>query len=324
MVKQYNTMHEHNYFRDNKKKNCRWDDKKVNHTVKITNDHDDCNFTLDCYIEISSSDEEEDIKHMPLSRLLKIEVEKDLLKECKNKKSLEDQLYDELINENNQDNMLNISNKSNNIISENHPINNGEQSKTAQIVPLTNDSTIIKNQNITNVNKKARTDHYNINYQGVNFSLDTINPIVKKDNVNVTKTSANIVCPPLNWIHLIYLAIKNSATENVSCLDIQNFARYWFPFYRNNSYIGYIYIILSHIIDDFHEKYFYCNSFPINMNQHDTWTINSIYINTLEKSLIEFVENNEDKIKSAMTNPDNLSTIVNGYGVFYLGFSQNL
>jgi len=82
--------------------------------------------------------------------------------------------------------------------------------------------------------------------------------------------------------------------------------RYWFPFYRNNSYIGYIYIILSHIIDDFHEKYFYCNSFPINMNQHDTWTINSIYINTLEKSLIEFVENNEDKIKSAMTNPGNI------------------
>ncbi|XP_060847133.1 protein ecdysoneless homolog [Rhopalosiphum padi] len=189
MVKQYNTMHEHNYFRDNKKKNCRWADKKVNHTVKITND--DCNSTLDCYIKISSSDEEEDINHMPLSRLLKIEVEKDLLKECKNKKSLEDQLYDKLIKENNQD-MLNISNNSNNIISENHPINNGEQSKTAQIVPLTNDSTIIKNQNITNVNKKARIDHYNSNYQGVNFSLDTINPKVKKENVNVTKTSANI------------------------------------------------------------------------------------------------------------------------------------
>ncbi|XP_026818452.1 uncharacterized protein LOC113557241 [Rhopalosiphum maidis] len=293
MMKQYNAMHEHNYFCDNKKKNFRWHDKKVNHTVKIINDCDEYDSTLDWYRDLSSSDEEENIKDMPLSHLLKIELENDLLKNCKNKKSSKDQQYDELINKNNQ-NMLNISNNSNNII-----------------------------PNIS-MNKKARTDHYNNSLQGVNFSLDTINPIVKKDNDNVTKTSENIVCPPLNWIHLIYLAIKNSATENVSCLDIQRFVRYWFPFYKKNSYIGYIHIILSHIINDFHEKYFYCNSFPIDIDQHDTWTVNSFYINTLEKSLIKFVENNEDKIKAAMTNPDNLSTIVNGYGVFYLGFSQNL
>ncbi|XP_060848424.1 putative uncharacterized protein DDB_G0293878 [Rhopalosiphum padi] len=152
MVKPKNAKNEDNYFRNNKNKNS----------------------TLDCNIVIISSDEEEDIK--PFSSLLNIEAEKDLLKECKN----------------NQDNMLNISNNSNNIKSENHPINNGEQRKIAQIVPLTNDSTITQNQNIKNVNKKARIDHYNSNYQGVNISLDTINPKVKKENVNVTKTSANI------------------------------------------------------------------------------------------------------------------------------------
>ncbi|XP_060845146.1 uncharacterized protein LOC132924720 [Rhopalosiphum padi] len=59
---------------------------------------------------------------------------------------------------------------------------------------------LVVNNNITyiellpyvSVNKKARIDHYNSNYQGVNISLDTINPKVKKENVNVTKTSANI------------------------------------------------------------------------------------------------------------------------------------
>uniref|UniRef100_A0A2S2NYG3 Fork-head domain-containing protein n=1 Tax=Schizaphis graminum TaxID=13262 RepID=A0A2S2NYG3_SCHGA len=355
MMKQYNAMHEHNYFYDNNKIKNQRHNEEINHTEKIINDYDECDSTLDWFRDLSSSDEdeEEDVKNMPLSHLLRIELENDLAKEYKNKKSSKDQLYDEL-NDRNNHTMLNISNNSNNIISENHLINNGKQRKIVQLVPLTNDSTIIQNQNITNesqtilfvqpckdlvvennltyikllpnvfMNTNLRTDHINNNLQGVNFSLDTNNPIVEKDNVNVTKTSANIVCPPLNWIHLIYLAIKNSATENVSFLDIQRFVRYWFPFYKKNSYIRYIQIILSHIINDFHEKYFYCNSFPIDINKHDTWTINSIYINTLEKSLIKIVENNEDKIKSAMTNPDKLSTIVNGYGVFYLGFNQNL
>ncbi|XP_026819403.1 putative uncharacterized protein DDB_G0289263 [Rhopalosiphum maidis] len=151
MMKKYNAMHEHNYF-------C---DKKVNRTVKITNDYDECDSTLDWYIDLSSIDEEEDIKNMRLSHLLKLELEKDLLKESKNKKSSKDRQYDELINKNNQ-NMLNIANNSNNIT-----------------------------PNIS-TNKKARTDHYNNSLQGVNFSLGTINPKVKKDNDNVTKTSANI------------------------------------------------------------------------------------------------------------------------------------
>lgn len=34
------------------------------------------------------------------------------------------------------------------------------------------------------------------------------------------------MCPPLQWIHLIYLAIKNSSTENVTCNDIERFIRY--------------------------------------------------------------------------------------------------
>jgi len=46
--------------------------------------------------------------------------------------------------------MLNISNDSNNVISENHIINDGEQSTIVQIVPLTNDALVIQNQNITN------------------------------------------------------------------------------------------------------------------------------------------------------------------------------
>ncbi|XP_026806011.1 flap endonuclease 1-like [Rhopalosiphum maidis] len=353
----YNAMHEHNYFHVDKIKNCRWS-KKVNHTEKITNDYDECDSTLDWYRDLSSSDEEEDIKDMSLSHLLKIELEKDLLKECKNKKSSKNQLYDELNNKNNH-NLLNISNDSNSVISENHLINNGEQSTFVQIVPLTNDALIIQNQNITNesqtifgqsckeltnnnctfigllpnvsMNEEARTDHYNNNMQNyfLSFSLDTNNPILEREtqssynHVNVAKTSANNVCPPLHWILLIYLAIKNSATENVSCYDIQRFVRYWFPYYNKESYIGFIRIILNHI-NNFGEKYFYCNSFPIDIDENDTWTINSFYIKLLEKRLIRMVKNNENKIKSAMTNPDKLSTIVNGYGVSYLGFSQNL
>lgn len=43
------------------------------------------------------------------------------------------------------------------------------------------------------MNKKARTDHYNNNLQALSFSLDTNNPIIEKDNVNVPKTSADNV-----------------------------------------------------------------------------------------------------------------------------------
>jgi len=42
------------------------------------------------------------------------------------------------------------------------------------------------------------------------------------------------------------------------------------------------------------------------IHQDDTWTVNSIYINILEENLMKVVENNEYKIKSAMTNPGNL------------------
>jgi len=42
------------------------------------------------------------------------------------------------------------------------------------------------------------------------------------------------------------------------------------------------------------------------IHQDDTWTINSIYINTLEESLMKTVENYKDEIKSAMTHPGDL------------------
>jgi len=42
------------------------------------------------------------------------------------------------------------------------------------------------------------------------------------------------------------------------------------------------------------------------IDQDDRWTVNSIYINILEESLMKIVENDEDKIKSAMTNPGDL------------------
>ncbi|XP_060835205.1 putative uncharacterized protein DDB_G0267716 isoform X2 [Rhopalosiphum padi] len=287
----YNVMHEHNYFHADKIKNCRWS-KKKNHTEKITNDYDECDSTLDWYRELSSSDEEEDIKDMSLSHLLKIELEKDLLKECKNKKSSKNQLKNKKLNNKNNHNMLNISNDSNNVISENHIINDGEQSTIVQIVPLTNDALVIQNQNITNesqtifgqsckelvnnnftyigllpnvsMNEEARTDHYNNNMQNyfLSFSLDTNNLILERETqpsyniVNVTKTSANNVCPPLHWIHLIYLAIKNSATENVSCFDIQRFVRYWFPYFNKDSHIRLIRTILRHL-HRYGEKYFY-------------------------------------------------------------------
>lgn len=81
--------------------------------------------------------------------------------------------------------------------------------------------------------------------------------------------------------------------------------RYWFPYYKKNSYIRSIRSLLRQIVDDFHEKYFCCNPLSFIANQRDTWTINTVYINTLEESLIETVVNNEDQIKSAMANPGN-------------------
>jgi len=61
----------------------------------------------------------------------------------------EDQMYRELNNTNNLD-LSNISNDSNNIISENLVLNGGKQHKIMQIPPLDNDASIIENQTITN------------------------------------------------------------------------------------------------------------------------------------------------------------------------------
>jgi len=78
--------------------------------------------------------------------------------------------------------------------------------------------------------------------------------------------------------------------------------RYWFPYFNKDSHIRLIRTILRHL-HRYGEKYFYCNLFTIEIDKSDTWTINSFYIHFLEKKLIEVVKNNEDKIKSAMTNP---------------------
>ncbi|XP_008178873.1 uncharacterized protein LOC100574908 isoform X2 [Acyrthosiphon pisum] len=363
----YNVMHEHNYFHINNKKG-RW---SIKNTEKIANDYDECDSIPDWCIANSSSDEEDDSNdttNMPLSRILKIEFVKDLLHLYKNKKCANDllpfhveQMYWELKNTNNHD-LSNIANDSNNIISENLILNDGNQYKIMQIVPSDNDATIIQNQNITNdtefqtklsnqpcmklivkdncthdelllnasMNTIGRKDDKNLQNYLLSSSLHLSNSLFAKtthssyDNVDFAKTDTptNNVCPPLHWIHLIYLAIKNSATENVTCYDIQRIVRCWFPYYCKKSYVKFIRIILSHINHNC-QKYFHCNSFTIMIHQDDTWTINNIHINTLEDSLMKIVENNEDEIKSAMAHPDQLSTIVKGYGILHLGCSQN-
>lgn len=154
--RRYDVMKEHNYFHDSKKKRCRWPDETVNCTEEITNDNDELDSSLDWFMDLSSSDEEEDLTDISLSLLLKRELEKDLQKKRKNKKSPnglnslhEDQPYDELNNKNNH-NLLNISNDTSNIVRENQLINDEKQSKIVPLVSLTNDATIIQNPNITN------------------------------------------------------------------------------------------------------------------------------------------------------------------------------
>ncbi|XP_025203082.1 LOW QUALITY PROTEIN: forkhead box protein N4-like, partial [Melanaphis sacchari] len=342
----YNIMKEHNYFNDSKKKSCRWPDGSINCTEKIK-DYDEHDSKLEWYLEISSSDDDEDVEDKPLSYLLKREFEKDLIKQSKIKicsndsKSLnENQLCDESTNKNNHS-LLNTSNySSNNIISENHVINDGKQSKIVQIVPLTNTATIIQNQKITNESqtKLLGQSCKELNYKRANIDLndsneqtfsssssDTNNAIfgmqAHSSYNNVTKTSPKNVCPPFQWIHLIYLAIKNSATENVTCVEIQKFVRYWFPYFKNQSYIGFINFLVDRLNYSM-KNFFRCNALPI-IDKENTWTINSVHIDALEKSLMTVVENNEYEIKSAMTNPDKLSVLINGYSVLHLGFSQN-
>lgn len=320
--RRYDVMKEHNYFHDSKKKRCRWPDETVNCTEEITNDNDELDSSLDWFMDLSSSDEEEDLTDISLSLLLKRELEKDLQKKRKNKKSPnglnslhEDQPYDELNNKNNH-NLLNISNDTSNIVRENQLINDEKQSKIVPLVSLTNDATIIQNPNITN-GTESQTKLSNQSCKELVISFDLL------PNVSMYKK----VCPPFQWRHLIYLAIKNSSTENVTCNDIERFIRHWFPYYNNRSYVKFINLILNGVDSYFNGNYFSCNSLPIYIGKtgkKSTWTVNSIYINALEENLMTFVENNEDEIKAAMTNPDKLSIILNGYSVFYLGLSKNL
>jgi len=81
----YNFMHEHNYFRDIYKKKCQLPDENEcsDHTEIIANDNDKYNPIPDWCIANSSSDEADDTKDMPLSHILKIELERDLLHEVR-------------------------------------------------------------------------------------------------------------------------------------------------------------------------------------------------------------------------------------------------
>jgi len=79
----YDPMKEHNYFHDSNKKKCRWPDQEVNCTKNIINDNDKFDSSLDWFMVVSSSDDEEDLTDIPLSLLLKRELEKDLQKKVR-------------------------------------------------------------------------------------------------------------------------------------------------------------------------------------------------------------------------------------------------
>lgn len=81
--RRYDAMKEHNYFHDSKKKSCRWPDETVNCNEEITNDNDEFDSSLDWFMNLSSSDEEEDLTDIPLSLLIKRELEKDLQKKVR-------------------------------------------------------------------------------------------------------------------------------------------------------------------------------------------------------------------------------------------------
>lgn len=165
----YNVMHEHNYFRDLKKKRCRWPEllnekEYLNDDEMIKNEHDEP--IPDWLMVKSSSDEEDDInvnEDKPLSQIIQLEHQKYLLYEVKfclmsyvlklsiplmllfdlqykNRKCTDllpfddNEIYNELNIANNHD-LSNMSNDSNNIIIESS---------------IVNDTTILQNQNITN------------------------------------------------------------------------------------------------------------------------------------------------------------------------------
>ncbi|VVC30530.1 Winged helix-turn-helix DNA-binding domain [Cinara cedri] len=134
----------------------------------------------------------------------------------------------------------------------------------------------------------------------------------QKDSANSYK-----VCPPFDWVHLIYLTVKNFPKEYVTCHDIHTFCRHWFPFYFNKSWIN---SILSTLNCPSNEYFNYSSS--LLGKESVQWTVNIESVNTLEDSLKSIVKKYEKKIKSAMRYPDKLPTILKGYGVHYLGYKH--
>ncbi|VVC37967.1 Winged helix-turn-helix DNA-binding domain [Cinara cedri] len=132
----------------------------------------------------------------------------------------------------------------------------------------------------------------------------------QKDSGNSYK-----VCPPFDWIHLIYLTVKNCTEEYVTCHDVDIFCRHWFPYYLNKSWINNI----SSVLNCPSNKYFNCSSMVL-FGKSVRWAVNIESVNILEDSLMSIVKKHEEKIKSAMRYPDKLPTILRGYGVHYLGY----
>jgi len=81
----YNVMQEHNYFCDINKKKCQLPDENEcsDHTEIIANDYDKYDSVPNWCISDSSSDEADYTKDMPLSFLLKMELERDLTHEVR-------------------------------------------------------------------------------------------------------------------------------------------------------------------------------------------------------------------------------------------------
>ncbi|VVC37966.1 HAT, C-terminal dimerisation domain [Cinara cedri] len=118
----------------------------------------------------------------------------------------------------------------------------------------------------------------------------------QKDSGNSYK-----VCPPFDWIHLIYLTVKNCTEEYVTCQDVDIFCRQWFPYYSKKSWIENIVSILNCPSNE----YFNC-SYTVFFGKYVRWAVNIESVNILEDSLMSIVKKHEEKIKSAMRYPAEL------------------
>jgi len=79
-------MHDHNYYLKNKQKCKRSNAQKYlnHHEILLNDDYDEYSTTTNYLCVVyNSSEEENDIEDMPLSKILKMELEQDLLPEVR-------------------------------------------------------------------------------------------------------------------------------------------------------------------------------------------------------------------------------------------------